>query len=138
MTYNVTKTATVTKIQAAAKQDVLKMLQEFFVEKFGDENVGMVRTGSGTSKVNELAVRFAVADDNGQEFPMSFTVNPVVKTWADRQAPKKFYPAFDFDVQRQVYEDYLIENEEKEAKAKQKKEEKIERDTKAREQKAQE
>lgn len=127
----ITKTNTITKAKTAVKADMTKLFYDFLVEKYGEDSVSMVRTGS-SSPVNEICAMVEEADTDGKIYPICITVNPTVKDWVPRVGTKKTFEAFDFFEAQSAYDDYMTEKADKEADKKKKKEEKIAKDEKAR------
>ncbi|MGN0961491.1 MAG: hypothetical protein ACI4PF_04760 [Christensenellales bacterium] len=117
--YKVTKEMTATKIKNAVKIDLFNEFEIFLKEKFGEENVGMVRYGS-TPK-NELAFIVGAVNDEGFEYDVVATINPTVKDWKEKRTKSRTTDAFDFEQYKEDYEDYLTEKATKQAEAKAKK-----------------
>lgn len=120
-TYKITAGNTSTKIKAQVKSEMTALLIEFLTEKFGEENVKMLRTGNGDSKTNEIGIRYGIADKNGETTDITVKLNPAVAEFETRSTAKKSYVAFDFDAAADAYDDYLEEKAEKEAERKAKK-----------------
>lgn len=136
--YTVDKTNTNAKVKATAKADLTNLFLEFLKEKFGEENTGMVRTGTTTSSKNEIGVRIGTVEINGEQVDLVATINATIKEFETRSTAKKTYEAFDFEAARDAYESYLVEKDEKATETKRLKEEKIARDVAARKKKAEE
>ena len=111
--FTVSKDTTIKAIKDATKAEVMQVITDALIAAYGEDNVGMVRTGSGQSKKNELAVRAKTADLGQFEVPVCVTITGAAKDFTDRATDKKTYIAFDFEAMRTAYEDYLIEKEEK-------------------------
>lgn len=134
-TYTVSKDNSVSKIKADVKADITAALIDFLKERYGEDGVGMVRTGS-TSKTNEIAVIVGEAENEGETNAVVVTINPTVKEFANRKTDKRTYTAFDFVAARDAYDTYVDEKEAKAAEAAESKAKKIARDKAAREKKA--
>jgi hypothetical protein len=137
MNYTLDNNTSVTKVKAAAKADMINLLIETLVEKFGEDAVGMVRTvspaGAGT---NEIGVVVGNVDKGGETLPLVLTINATVKEFENRSTAKKAYTAYDFAAARQCYDNYISDKADKDADKAKKKAEKIEKDTAARKEKA--
>lgn len=131
--FTVDKDMTITKVKTIVKTDAMADLFEFYVNKYGEENVRWVRTGSGQSKTNDIAVKYAEATVNGEVVPVCFRTNASVPEFVSRETAKKVYTAFDFDDAALEYEAYIIEKADKAADAAKKKADKIEKDKERRE-----
>lgn len=133
MNYKLDNNTSVTKIKATAKADMVNLLIEALIEKFGEDAVGMVRTispaGTGT---NEIGVVVGNVDKNGESLPLVLTINATVKEFENRSTAKKTYNAYDFASARQCYDNYISDKADKDADKAKKKTEKIEKDTAAR------
>lgn len=133
MNYKLDNNTSVTKIKATAKADMVNLLIEALVEKFGEDAVGMVRTispaGTGT---NEIGVVVGNVDKNGESLPLVLTINATVKEFENRSTAKKTYNAYDFAFARKCYDHYISDKADKDADKAKKKTEKIEKDTAAR------
>ena len=137
MNYVETKDMTATKIKADAKGWTTDAIISALTGILGAENVGMVRTGSGSSQKNEIGAVIGTVDVNGVEKEVVVTINVAAKPYSDSPATaKRQYSAFNFASARQVYEDYLTDKETKAAEKAKVKAEKIEKDTAARKAKA--
>lgn len=137
MNYVETKEMTATKVKAEAKGWTTDTIISALAEILGAENVGMVRTGSGSSQKNEIGAVIGTVDVNGVEKEVVVTINVAAKPYSDSPASaKRQYSAFNFASARQVYEDYLTDKETKAAEKAKVKAEKIEKDTAARKAKA--
>lgn len=135
MNFTITKDFGITKAQATAKARLVEIIMGALVSEFGEENVAMVRTGSST-QVNEIGVRVGTINVDGFEFDFCSTLNPTMKSYKEKKTKRYTVDAFDFESAKQSYSDWVttkaLEQEEKEKK----KAEKIARDKKAREEKA--
>lgn len=121
MNYKLTIEMTNTKIKTNVKSQIIEMLTEFFKEKFGDDNVAIVRTGTEKSATNELGIIVGTADKNGEVNDIVVTINPVVKEFEAKTTAKKVYTPFNFEDAINKYNDYLDEQAAKEAERKAKK-----------------
>ena len=116
-----------TEVKKAMRADVAALLKEFFIEKFGEENVSIV--GS-----NEIAVCIgALPDEYGFERELVVTVKPTAKDWVDRETSKKVFEAYSRLDEAEAYEIELSEKEKAKAEKAKAKEEKIARDKAMRE-----
>ena len=115
-TFKVTKEMTATKIKNAIKTNLLNDFEEFLIQKYGENAVGMVRYGS-TPK-NELAFIVGSVDDDGFEHDVVATVNPTVKDWKEKKTKSRTTDAFDFEQYKADYDDYLTEKATKQAESK--------------------
>jgi hypothetical protein len=118
-TFKVTKEMTVTKIKNAIKANLLDDFEQFLIQKYGENAVGMVRYGS-TPK-NELAFIVGSVDDDGFEHDVVATVNPTVKDWKEKKTKSRTTDAFDFEQYKADYDDYLTDKATKQAESKAKK-----------------
>ena len=114
-TFKVTKEMTATKIKNAIKANLLNDFEEFLIQKYGDNAVGMVRYGS-TPK-NELAFIVGSIEDEGFEYDVVATVNPTVKDWKEKKTKSRTTDAFDFEQYKADYDDYLTEKATKQAES---------------------
>lgn len=138
MNFTETKDMTATTIKNEIKAQIIKDITEALSNLYGEENVRMVRIVSSTSKKNELGVRAAIVDVNGDEVPASVTISVTSKPYTDSPASaKRKYTAFNFDAVAAEYEDYIEEKEVKELEKARLKEDKIARDKKTRAKKVQ-
>ena len=115
-TFKVTKEMTATKIKSAIKTTLLNEFEQFLVQKYGDNAVGMVRYGS-TPK-NELAFVLGTIEDDGFEYDVVATVNPTVKDWKEKKTKSRTTDAFDFEQYKADYDNYLTEKATKQAESK--------------------
>jgi len=128
-----TKDCSCTKIKAEAKGWTTETVITALAEVLGTENVGMIRTGSGTSQKNEIGAVIGTVDVNGEEKEVVVTINVTAKPYSDSPATaKRVYSAFSFVESRQAYEDYLSDKEAETAEKAEAKAKKIEKDTAAR------
>ena len=114
-TFKVTKEMTATKIKNAIKTNLLNDFEEFLIQKYGENAVGMVRYGS-TPK-NELAFIVGSIEDEGFEYDVVATVNPTVKDWKEKKTKSRTTDAFDFEQYKADYDDYLTEKATKQAES---------------------
>ena len=132
-----TKDCSCTKIKTEAKGWTTETVITALAEVLGTENVGMIRTGSGTSQKNEIGAVIGTVDVNGEEKEVVVTINVTAKPYSDSPATaKRAYSAFSFVESRQAYEDYLSDKEAETAEKAEAKAKKIEKDTAARKAKA--
>ena len=115
-TFKVTKEMTATKIKNAIKANLLNDFEQFLIQKYGENAVGMVRYGS-TPK-NELAFIVGSVDDDGFEHDVVATVNPTVKDWKEKKTKSRTIDAFDFEQYKVDYDDYLTDKATKQAESK--------------------
>ena len=128
-----TKDCSCTKIKTEAKGWTTETVITALAEVLGTENVGMIRTGSGTSQKNEIGAVIGTVDVNGEEKEVVVTINVTAKPYSDSPATaKRVYSAFSFVESRQAYEDYLSDKEAETAEKAEAKAKKIEKDTAAR------
>lgn len=114
--YEVTKDFTPAKVKTNAKGDLYELFTEFLVEKFGEDNVGMVQSGSDTSPKRELGFIFGTVVKDGIEIPLVATINPTVKEFYDHKSDKgKTYNTFVFAEGRAAYDKYAADKEKKAA-----------------------
>ena len=125
-TFKVTKEMTATKIKSAIKTNLLNDFEEFLIQKYGDNAVGMVRYGS-TPK-NELAFIVGSIEDDGFEYDVVATVNPTVKDWKEKKTKSRTTDAFDFEQYKADYDNYLTEKATKQAESKARKNVKSEKE----------
>ena len=113
--YELTKDMTINKIKAKNKEDLYNLFIEFLSEKFGEDNVFMIETGT-TSKKRELCFQSGTVLVNGDEVPIFDTINPTAKTFVDYKDGKgKTVEAFDAFAYKVAYQNYLIDKEKKAA-----------------------
>lgn len=124
------------QMKTTVKAEMVKFFMEFLAEKFGEENVHMLRTGS-TSLTNEIGVRIPLTDSDGFQQDITVTINPTVKNWFETVRNKEEVPAFDFDESATAYDEYIENKANTKAANARKKKEKIARDIKARAERAQ-
>ena len=117
--YTITKDMTATKVKNNVKIDLFNEFEIFLKEKYGDENVAMVRYGS-TPK-NELAFIVGSVDEEGFEYDVVATINPTVKDWKEKKTKSRTTEAFDFEQYKEDYDNYLTEKATKQAESKAKK-----------------
>ena len=115
-TFKVTKEMTVTKIKNAIKANLLNDFEQFLIQKYGENSVGMVRYGS-TPK-NELAFVLGTIEDDGFEYDVVATINPTVKDWKEKKTKSRTTDAFDFEQYKADYDNYLTEKATKQAESK--------------------
>lgn len=119
MNFTETKDYSSTKVKADAKAWTTEKVLEALVELLGAENVGMVRTGSTSSKKNEIGAVIGNVLTADGELPVAVTINISAKPYTDSPASaKRPYKAFDFVEARNDYEAYVDEKLTKEAEKK--------------------
>ena len=129
MNFVETKDHSSTKIKAEAKGWATETVIAALAEILGDENVGMVRTGTDTSQKNEIGAVIGTVEVDGTEVPIAVTINIAAKPYTNAPATaKRQYTAFDFAEARQAYEDYLTDKETKAAEKAEAKAKKIAKD----------
>lgn len=134
MTYTVDKTMTSAKVKSTVKADLTDLFIEFLKEKFGEESVGMLRVGN-TSYKNVIGAVIGTATSNGEELPITATIDITVKEFENgKTSTGKPKVAFDFTEARADYETYLTEKATKSEEKAKAKAEKIAKDTARREQ----
>lgn len=131
--FTISKDNTITKVKADVKTTITEFLIECLEQKYGKDNVHMVRTGN-TSKANEIA---AIVDEatgeDGEVNSVVITLNPTVKEFANHTSDKgKVYEPFDFAAASNEYDNYI---EEKAAKAEKAAKDKAEKTAKAKKEK---
>ena len=114
-TFKVTKEMTATKIKNAIKANLLNDFEQFLIQKYGENAVGMVRYGS-TPK-NELAFIVGSIEDEGFEYDVVATVNPTVKDWKEKKTKSRTTDAFDFEQYKADYDNYLTDKATKQAES---------------------
>ena len=134
--FEITKDYTITKLKTDVKAEAMQTLFDALVGVYGEENVSWIRTG-GQSKTNEIGVICGMADADGVEVPVCFTVNASAKDPISRKTNKRTYEAFDFYEAKEAYVNYLTEKEEKAVLAAKAKADKIANDEKRRAEKQQ-
>lgn len=119
MNFTETKDYSSTKVKADAKAWATEKVLDALVELLGAENVGMVRTGSTSSKKNEIGAVIGNVLTADGELPVAVTINISAKPYTDSPASaKRAYKAFDFMEARNDYEAYVDEKLTKEAEKK--------------------
>lgn len=111
--FTISKDTTVKAVKDATKAEVMQVIWNALVEKYGEENVAYVLTGSGQTKKKELAVRAKMVDVGDFEVPACVTVTGACKDFILRKTDKRTFEAFDFDEAKAAYENYLTEKEDK-------------------------
>lgn len=119
MKFTESKDYSSTKVKADAKTWTTEKVLEALIELLGAENVGMVRTGSTSSKKNEIGAVIGNVLTADGELPVAVTINISAKPYTDSPASaKRPYKAFDFVEARKEYEDYIEDKLTKEAEKK--------------------
>ena len=114
--YEVTKDMTPAKIKTQSKADLFAFFTEVLTEKFGEDAVAMVQSGSDTSPKRELGFIFGTVKINGEEVPLVATINPTTKEFYNHKSDKgKEYKTFDFRKAAATYDKYLAEKAQKAA-----------------------
>lgn len=134
--FEITKDYTVTKLKTDVKAEAMQTLFDALVSIYGEDNVSWIRTG-GQSKTNEIGVICGMAESDGEEIPVCFTVNASAKDPISRRTNKKTFEAFNFYEAKEAYVNYLAEKEEKAVLAAKAKADKIAKDEKRRAEKQQ-
>lgn len=124
MEFKITNTMTNAKIKAQVKAEVTEVIMNALKAAYGDDYVKMVRTGSATSKTNEIGAVVGTADKNGVVNDICITVGATVKEFETRNTAKKTYVAFDFEAAANEYNEYLEAQSAKAAERAAKKKEK--------------
>lgn len=130
--FKISKENTVTSVKNAVREKLLSTIINALKKEYGEESVKFVRTGEVT-KVNEIGVAIAVVEEDGKAYEWCATINPTIKNYKDKTTKKGKTKAFDLNARHEEFVSYCKERDEKESEAKRLKEEKIKRDTKARE-----
>ena len=114
--FKISKEATATKIKNEIRSTIIDYLITTLREKYGEDNVKMVRTG-GTTKTNEIGfIVDEVEDTDGSVNSVVITLNPSVKEFSNHTSDKgKVYVPFDFAAASEAYDNYLTEKEDKAA-----------------------
>ena len=121
------------KVKASMKQEIMDYIEQCLIDKYGDENCGYVRNGNGDSKTKEFAVRIGNVEYNSEEYEGVVCINASAKDYRERVSDKgKVYSPYEFNIMRELYEQYLEEKALKEKDSKAKKEKKIASDNAAR------
>ena len=115
-TFKVTKEMTATKIKNAIKANLLNDFEQFLMQKYSDNAVGMVRYGS-TPKIERALIVGSIEDD-GFEYDVVATINPTVKDWKEKKTKSRTTDAFDFEQYKADYDNYLTEKATKQAESK--------------------
>lgn len=119
MNFTESKDYSSTKVKADAKAWATEKVLEALVELLGAESVGMVRTGSTSSKKNEIGAVIGNVLTADGELPVAVTINISAKPYTDSPASaKRPYKAFDFVEARNEYESYVDDKLAKEAERK--------------------
>lgn len=133
MNFTENKDYTANTIKNEIKNAVIENIMNELRNIYGNENVGMGRLGTSTSKKNEIVVKAAMVDVNGTEVPACVTISVTAKPYTDSPATaKRKYTAFDFDAAIAEYEDYIEQKAIKEAEKADAKKKKIQKDETAR------
>ena len=85
MDYTVTTEMTMTKVKAAMKATVIEDVISFLREKYGDDNVAMVRD----KKKNTIGVRIGNIKDGTGEHEGCVTIDVSAKEYTNRKTPIK-------------------------------------------------
>lgn len=119
------------KANTDLKAEVIKVILEALAAKYGE--AFMVRTGTTSSEVNEIACVCQTVIKDGTPFDHCITVNPVVKAIESKTIKGKVVEPFDIFAARENYEHWAKEKEEKAREAAEKKAKKIAADKAKRE-----
>ena len=108
--YTVSSDNSISRIKADAKAEVIETILTALAEKYGEDNVKMVRVG-GESKANEIGVVVGTATtEDGSEVPICVTANASAKDFIERTSAKgRVYPVFDFAAAVDAYESWIAE-----------------------------
>ena len=114
--FTISKETTANKIKNEVRSTVIEFLMEELKNKYGEDNVRMVRTG-GTTKTNEIGfIVDDATDTNGDINAVVVVLNPTVKEFSTHTSAKgKNYVPFDFAAAAEEYDNYVEEKEEKAA-----------------------
>lgn len=108
MYYTENREMIATKIKTEARQNVIDDIITMLGEKYGEDNVRMVRVGTSTSKKNELAIKVGKVSTLDGDKPLCVTLSVSAKPYSDSPASaKRPYTAFDFEEAARDYENYL-------------------------------
>lgn len=113
--FTISKDTTVKAVKDFTKAEVMQTIWNALVEKYGEENVAYVLTGSGQTKKKELAVRAKTVDTGDFEVPVCVAITGAAKDFTDRKTDKREFAAFDFEEAKAAYEAKLYADEEKAA-----------------------
>ena len=114
--FRINKDMTVSNIKSSVKASLIEEFIEFLKEKYGEDEVAMLRFGTSTSKKNEVGLRYATVEcENGEINDVVVTFNPTVKEFANRKTDKKVYTAFDWEAAKNDYNLYVIDKNTKAA-----------------------
>ena len=114
------------KVKACMKQEIMDYIEQCVIERYGDARVSYVRNGNGDSKTKELAVVIGNVEYNGEEYEGVVCINASAKDYRERVSDKgKVYSPYEFNIMRELYEQYLEEKALKEKDSKTQKEKKI-------------
>lgn len=126
----------ITKVKAQMKEEVMNYIIDCLIEKYGIENCGYVRNGNGQSKTKEFAVRIGKIEAGGEVYEAVVCINASAKDYREHTSDKgKVYTPYEFNIMRELYEEYLEEKALKDSDKKTKKEKKIAKDKEQREKK---
>ena len=121
------------KVKGSMKQEVMDYIEQCLIDRYGQEHCGYVRNGNGDSKTKEFAVRIGNVEYNGEEYEGVVCINASAKDYRERVSDKgKVYSPYEFNIMRELYEQYLEEKALKEKDSKARKEKKIASDNAAR------
>lgn len=107
MNFTQTTEMKATNIKAAAKAEVLNTIIEALKTVYGDENVQMVRHGSGDSKTNEIGVLLGTVTNGTGIHDMVVTVGATAKEYDTRKTKSRVYEAFNFEAAVNEYNEYV-------------------------------
>lgn len=103
--YTITTSNTSSKLRTSIKKETTQILVELLMEKYGAENVSMVRR----NKVNLIAVKDGIVADAGGEHTICFTVNVSVPEYTTRKTANKTIEAFDFEEAQKEFFNYMAD-----------------------------
>lgn len=103
--YTITTANTSSKLKTSIKKETTQILVELLMEKYGSENVSMVRK----NKVNLIAVKDGIVTDAGGEHTICFTVNVSVPEYTTRRTTNRTIEAFDFEEAQKEYFNYMAD-----------------------------
>lgn len=130
-----TKAYGIGKANTDLKTEVAEVIRKALATYYGE--AFMVRTGTTSSEVNEIACVCQTIIKDGTPFDHCITVNPVVKAIEPKIVKGKVTEPFDIFAARENYEHWAKEKEEKAKEKAEKKAKKIAED-KAKREKAKE
>lgn len=124
MNFEISKDMTVTAVKAKVKATLFEEFTAFLIEKYGAENVAMVRTGGNSGAKNTLGVKVGVVTEEGCEFDLCATIEPTCREWQERVSAKTgkiWREAFDFEEALHDYQEWEADKAVKEIEKAEKK-----------------